>query len=111
MTDRLLPEEFADLEVIAEAWCLPNEVARYAKRLASSMSEMQALYDAVLPRAEDAIKYCEQFPLDELPEDAYRLLQLLYALIIVSFPVELLHQPQVPDTGAAQLNFDVEPVP
>ncbi len=42
----LLPTEFADLEQFAE-WCLPSEPQRYAKRLASSMTEMKAFYDAI----------------------------------------------------------------
>jgi hypothetical protein len=40
-----LPEEFADLERFAD-WCLPTEEERYAKRLDSTMAEMQELYDA-----------------------------------------------------------------
>ena len=40
--ERLLPEEFADLERFAD-WILPTEPERYAKRLASSMEEMQDL--------------------------------------------------------------------
>ena len=44
-----LPEEFADLERFSD-WCLPTEEERYAKRLASSMDEMQELYDAGLAR-------------------------------------------------------------
>ena len=47
MTD-VLPPAFADLEPFA-AWCLPTEAERYAKRLASSMDELQAFYDAGLP--------------------------------------------------------------
>ena len=74
-------------------WCLDSEPERYAKRLASTMDEMQAFYDAVFPRAEEAIAYLEKFPLDELPEDAQRLLNLLYSLILVSFPVEIWRQP------------------
>ena len=41
-----LPAEFADLEPFSE-WCLPTEAQRYAKRLDSSMAQMQAFYDAV----------------------------------------------------------------
>ena len=33
------------------------------------MAEMQAFYDAIMPRAEEAIAYCDKFPLDDLPED------------------------------------------
>ncbi len=60
----LLPKEFADLEPFNE-WCLPTEPERYAKRLASSMVEMKAFYDAITPRAEEALAYCDKFPLDE----------------------------------------------
>ena len=42
----MLPTEFAELEAFSE-WCLPTEAERYAKRLASSMAEMQAFYDAI----------------------------------------------------------------
>ena len=111
MTDRLLPEAFSDLEPFAATWCLPTERERFARRMASTMDEMQAFYDAFFPRAEDAIAYCDGFPLDALPDDARRLLQLLYSLIMVSFPVEAWRQPHIPDTGAAYLDLVVEPVP
>jgi hypothetical protein len=53
----LLPTEFADLEPFNE-WCLPTEPERYAKRLASSMVQMKAFYDAITPRAEEALSNC-----------------------------------------------------
>jgi len=103
-----LPPEFADLEPFA-AWALRTERERYAKRLSSSMDEMQAFYDAALPRLEDAALYLERLPLDDLPEDARHLLLLCYSLINVSFPVEAWHQPRVPDSGASTLEVVIEP--
>ena len=111
MTQSLLPAEFADLEPFAAQWCLPTERERFAKRMSTSMDEIQAFYDAFFPRAEEAIAYCDQFPLDELPEDAERLLQLLYSLVMASFPVEAWRQPHVPDSGAAYLDLVIEPRP
>jgi hypothetical protein len=111
MTDRLLPDAFADLEPFAATWCLPTERQRFAQRMASSMDEMQAFYDAFMPRAEDAVQYCDRFPLDAMPEEAARLLQLLYSLVMVSFPVEAWRQPHIPDTGAAYLDLVIEPAP
>ena len=111
MADALLPTQFSDLEPFAETWCLTNEPERYAKRLASTMDEMQAFYDALFPRAEEAITYLERYPLDELPADALRLLQLLYSLIMVSFPVEIWRQPYIPDTSTASFELKIEPVP
>ena len=111
MADRLLPSEFSDLEPFAKTWCIANEPERYAKRLASTMADMQAFYDALFPRAEEAIVYLEQFPLDALPDDALRLLQLLYSLILVSFPVEIWRQPYIPDTSTSSFELEEEPVP
>lgn len=111
MAGPLLPPEFSDLEPWVPDWCLDSEPERYAKRLASTMEEIQAFYDAVFPRAEDAIRYLERFPLDDLPEDAFRLLKLLYSLILMSFPVEIWKQPRIPDTSAARFELVIEPVP
>jgi hypothetical protein len=103
-----LPEAFADLEPFT-AWCLPTETERYAKRLASSMDELQEFYDAAFPRLDDAITYLDALPFDALPEDASRLLWLCYSLINASFPVEVWRQPRVPDCGAAAMRVVVEP--
>jgi hypothetical protein len=111
MADSLLPPEFADLEPWASEWCLDSEPERYAKRLASSMDEIQAFYDAVFPRAEAAMQYLDELPLDDLPEDANRLLKLLYSLVLMSFPVEIWKQPYIPDTGTAEFELKIEPVP
>jgi hypothetical protein len=104
----ILPTEFADLEPFA-AWSLETEAERYAKRLGSTMDEMQAFYDTALPRLEAAMAYLDALPLDSLPEDATRLLWLCYSLVNASFPVEVWRQPRVPDSGAASMDMVVEP--
>jgi hypothetical protein len=107
----MLPSEFADLEPFAAKWCLATEAQRYATRLASTMQEMQAFYDACAPRAEAAIAHCDGFPLNALPAEAQNLMHLLYSLIMVSFPVEAWLQPRVPDSGATALDCILEPIP
>ena len=104
-----LPSEFSDLERFSD-WSLATEPERYAKRLASSMAEMQDLYDTAFPRLEDAIAHLDKFPLDDLPEDARSLMHLMQSLVMVSFPVEVWKQPRVPDSGAAYLDCLQEPV-
>ena len=111
MSDALLPKEFSDLEPFAEKWCLGTEGERYSTRLSSTMEEIQAFYDAITARAEEAISYCDKFPLAELPEDATNLLHLLYSMVTVSFAVECWGQPRVPDSGPAYLDGVVEPAP
>lgn len=103
-----LPPEFADLEPFAD-WAIHSERARYAKRLASTMDELQAFYDAALPRLEDGATYLEQFELDALPEDAKRLLWLFSSLVTVSFPVEVWRQARVPDSGSSSFDAVLEP--
>jgi hypothetical protein len=98
-----LPAQFAELEPYLE-WALPTERERYDKRVATPMPELQAFYDAVFPRFEEAAEYLEQFAMDELPDDAKNLLWLCSALVTVSFPVEVWRQPRVPDSGAS--SFD-----
>ena len=104
----LLPAEFAELEPFAD-WILPTERERYAKRLASTMDEMQAFYDAAFPLLDGANKYLERFGMDDLPDPERSLLLLMMSLVVVSFPVEVWSQPRVPDSGAAYLDLVVEP--
>ena len=105
----MLPAPFADLEAHSE-WCLPSEAQRYAKRLACSMDELQAFYDATFPRLPDALAHLDALPLDDLPSEATHLLWLCYSLVNVSFPVEVWRQARVPDSGAASMDLVVEPV-
>jgi len=107
----LLPVAFSDLEPFAERWCLATERERWAERMSSTMQEMQELYDSVLPRVPEALAYCDQFPLADMPEDAVHLLQLIYSFVIVSFPVELWGQPHVPDTLGTSFDRISEPLP
>lgn len=111
MSEPLLPSQFPELEPYAATWALPTEHERYARRLDTTMDEMQAFYDAIVPRAEEAIAYCDTFPLDDMPDDTRRLLYLLYSMITVSFPIECWGQPRVPDTGATFLDLVLEPGP
>jgi hypothetical protein len=104
----ILPTEFGDLEPFAD-WSLESEAERYAKRLSSTLDELQAFYDAAFPRLEDAMAYVDQFEFTALPQSAARLLWLCYSLVNASFPVEVWRQPRVPDSGAASLDMLVEP--
>jgi hypothetical protein len=107
----ILPDEFADLEPFAEKWCLATEPERYATRLASSMEELQAFYDAMSRRAAAAIEYCDRYNLDDMPEVAVNLMRLIYSFINASFPVEVWLQPRVPDSGSAYFTCFLEPTP
>jgi hypothetical protein len=103
-----LPAQFADLEPFAD-WALATEAERYAKRLASSMDEMQSFYDAAFPRLDDAIAHLDKVGIAALPDPERHLLWLTYSLVNVSFPVEVWRQARVPDSGAAKMDAIVQP--
>lgn len=111
MTTTMLPAEFTELEPFASTWCLATEPERWEQRLAGTMDELQAFYDAFFPRAEEAIAYCDRFDLDDLPVDAEHLLQLLHSLALVSYAVEVWRQPLPTDTGSARIDRIREPRP
>jgi len=103
-----LPSAFVDLEPFA-AWALPREHDRYAKRLASSMDELQEFYDAAFPCLERGSSYLREVELDGISDEDKHLLWLFCSLVTVSFPVEVWRQARVPDSGAAALAAVVEP--
>ncbi|HPB45761.1 MAG: hypothetical protein M9952_00265 [Microthrixaceae bacterium] len=105
-----LPAQFSALEPYAD-WALPSETDRYAKRLASTMDELQAFYDVAFPALTDSVEYLKSVSLEDISEENQNLLWLFSSLVTVSFPVEVWRQPRVPESGAAEVNIIVEPVP
>ena len=104
----VFPAGFSYLEPFAD-WAIYGERARYAKRIASTMDELQTFYDAAFTRIDDALAYLERYEVDELPEEGKRLLWLYCALATVAFPVEAWRQPRVPDAGASSIDAILEP--
>ncbi|GAA2165758.1 hypothetical protein [Actinomadura napierensis] len=104
-----LPAQFTELEPWVADWAHPTRQERYDMRLSKTFDELAAFYDAIAPRAEEAIEYLNGLDLDDLPEDATRLLRLLYSMIIVSYAVNVFDQPRIPDSGAAFFDTTAEP--
>lgn len=107
----LLPVEFSEFEPFAAFWCVETEAQRYERRMASTMGELEAFYAAFFPRLEEAIDYCDKFSLDELPDDAHRLLQLVYSLIMASMSVEVFHQVRTVNAADAVMHRTKDPRP
>jgi hypothetical protein len=107
-----LPNAFEDLDpLVARGWALATERERNTKRYASTMEELQEVYDAILPRIDDVIEYLNDFPLDDMPEDAKRLLHLTFALAEINLAVERYHQPTVPNGFATDRFLPLQPFP
>ncbi|MGH8611627.1 MAG: hypothetical protein ACREYF_06180 [Gammaproteobacteria bacterium] len=99
MNQKLLPVQFADLEPLAERWSLATQQKRENRRRASTPMEIRAVYDTLLPRMDTILDYLNQYTLDNLPEEAKRLMYLTFALAEVAPYVECYHSiPQVPNS-------------
>lgn len=93
----MLPDRFRDLEPLASRWALPTEAERHALRLTSTIAELRALYDALMPRIDDILAYLSEFQLESLSAEARNLLHLSFSLAEIGPAVELYGQPEVPD--------------
>jgi hypothetical protein len=111
VSDTRLPSAFAEFEQFAEKWCLATEPERWNARLTTPMPEIRTFYDAFSPRFEEAIEYCDKFPLDDIPEDALNLLHLIYSMIMISMAVEVFGTQKPADSADAVIDRIGEPVP
>jgi len=107
-SDQTLPEGFQDLEGFVAAWSRASERERNRQRLSSSMAEIQALYDALLPRMDAIIGYLNTQPLNDMSEDARRLFHLSLSLAEIAPAVEFYKQPTAAITTALERATTIE---
>jgi hypothetical protein len=108
MAIQQLPAAFHDLESFATVWALGSETERHHRRLASSITEIRAFYEAILPRIDTILEYLNDFPLEQLAPEASNLLNLSLALAEIAPAVELFGQPEVPDAFDSRRVIAVE---
>jgi hypothetical protein len=101
----VLPASFAELEPFAH-WALATERERLMAREASTMEELQMFYDAMMPRLVAIVEYLNDFPLDGMPENARRLLDMALSVVEVSIATELYRQPKA-ISGFDRARFEV----
>jgi hypothetical protein len=111
VTESRLPSAFAEFEPFAEKWCLATEPERWEARLTTPMPEIRKFYDAFSARFEEAIDYCDKFPLDDVPDDALNLLHLIYSMVMVSMAVEIFGTQKPIDSADAVMHRVSAPVP
>ena len=88
MTESLLPEPFENLTPFLD-WALESERARTEKKAESSMEEIRAFYDAMMPRLDELLRHLEDYFGKDLPAPAHRLYLMSLSLVEVSTLVEL----------------------
>jgi hypothetical protein len=96
MAEQQLPAQFAELEPFL-GWSLATERERTAKRQTSSMPEIKAYYDAMLPGLDEILDYLNNFSQEDVPSDVQRLFFLSMSLAEIAPAVENFGQPSVVD--------------
>jgi hypothetical protein len=109
MTKHQLPDGFSELERWVDDWALATRAERYAARLDRPYPELVAFYDGIAPHAERAIAHLDGLDINNLGQEATRLMHLLYSMILVSYAVNIFKQNRIPDSGAAFFDMVVEP--
>jgi hypothetical protein len=89
-----LPADFVDLEPWLE-WSLPTMAERSARRGACDMEQLQAFYDALLPRMQEVLSFLSEIPVTDQTPENQRLLNLTKSLAEVAPAVELFGEPSI----------------
>lgn len=95
MSPTRLPAGFEDLESLM-GWSLETMSERSARRQASDFSELEAFYNAMLPRMRDVLAHLVKIGIDDAPPDAKALVHLAYSFAEVAPAVERFGRPDVP---------------
>ena len=97
MADRTLPRQFAHLQPLADDWSLPSERERHLRRLASTIEEMDAVYEVLLPEIEAILSFLNRSELDALTVEENSLLLLTLSLAEIAPAVQIFREPGNPD--------------
>jgi hypothetical protein len=106
MSTPTLPAEFRDLEYYSE-WALEHRKDRFKKRLNTSMAQITAFYNAMVPRIDAIVKYLNQKPLKDLNVAEKSLLSMALSLIEVSRCIERWNAPDSGAFGADKLVIEL----
>ena len=98
MTAGALPPAFAELATFVERWSLPTSSLRNARRLGSTMAEINGFYTAMLARKDEIIEYLNQRPLDGLDGPDRNLYYLLLSAAELAPAVEFFKSPEVTES-------------
>lgn len=93
-----LPAGFEDLDRFVDHWAGETTQSRLEARSSVEMPVIRSFYDAMVPRAEEALVHLEQFPMNDLPAQERTLLALVLALAQAHIAVEVHGAARAPNT-------------
>ncbi len=92
---QLLPDAFTDLLPWVDHWALAQENDRFNKRVDADMADIQAFYDAILPRMTEVMEHLEKLPPSGLGVADQNLLSLALSYVETSRIFEVWKQQDV----------------
>jgi len=94
--ERSLPAGFEELEEFVPYWAVAGQNERRHQRCDTTLAEIKRFYDAIYPRADEAMALLEAFPLRDMPGPEARLMRLVLSLAQASMAVEIQGEARVP---------------
>lgn len=95
--EHALPDGFEDLEPFVSYWAVAGQNERRHQRCDTTIEEIRRFYDAMLPRADAAMKSLADFPLRDMPGPEARLMRLVLSLAQASMSIEIQGGARVPN--------------
>jgi hypothetical protein len=95
-TSTVLPTGFETLAKYVPRWSAATTQERWNQRAASSMEDIRGFYEAVLLKAEDALRLLDSRELASLSAAESALMRLLLSLASCAMAVELHDSPRAP---------------
>lgn len=90
----LLPAGYEELAPFVAYWAGEDGQIRWDRRASTDMATIRAFYDAMLPRARDALLYLDALDLATLPAPEARLFRLCLSLAHAAMAIEVHGQPR-----------------
>jgi len=89
--------DLAEIQDYVDQWSLATETDRIKKRTGSTLEELTAFYEAVLPRLREIILFLDQFPLKQIPAAYLPLTYVALSMIEVDQAVNKWKSPILPE--------------
>lgn len=94
MSNISLPAGFEDLLPLAD-WCLTTMDERRDRRSSSTMEDIEAFYDAMLPRMDAVLEHLAATKMDAMDPQSEALMNLTLSLAEIAPAVELFGEPTI----------------
>jgi hypothetical protein len=87
--------DLTGLEAFTREWGLDTAAKRLAKRAGSSIEEIRAFHEAIVPRLQELIDFLNTFPVEEIPAEYRALGFTVLAALETDDPLHIWRRPNL----------------